>query len=57
MELKHCAQCELTYDYNGFTMIEPGGVVRQFCDDDCLRTYYQARWDRFLEAQRQENML
>jgi hypothetical protein len=32
----------------GFTVIEPGGTVRQFCDGDYLRGHYRHRWEAFL---------
>lgn len=37
-----------------FTVIYPDGLLRQFCDSDCLRTWFADEWERFLAQQREE---
>lgn len=32
-----------------FTMIEPGGEVKRFCDSDCVREHYRFLWHQFTE--------
>lgn len=50
---QRCHQCggELR---DHFTVIFPDDLLRQFCDSDCLRTWFDLDWQQFLAQQHEE---